>query len=121
MSNQVDKAGTDLPDESELAVLSSATRRSAKLIGLFLRQVPIELERFEEAVRANDGEQVRQVAHKLKGSCRAVGVLRMAAVCDLLERSRAAADQAGPWHARLAAEYERARVLLEAEQAVAPR
>jgi HPt (histidine-containing phosphotransfer) domain-containing protein len=105
----------DLPDD--LPVLSAETRRSAKLIGLFLRQVPIELGALHAAIGGADGDKLKEVAHKLKGSCRAVGVLRMAELCERLERTQVA--DAGARYNRLVAEYQRAKVLLEAEQSVA--
>ena len=105
----------DSPDDlAELEVLSSSARRSAKLIGLFLRQVPIEFANVESALARGDGTQWKDVAHKLKGSCRAVGASRMAECCERLERSTdVAAGRAA--HARIAAEFERAKELLEAE------
>src|SRR5713101_3073305 len=110
---QTAKAGlpdeAELPGEIDLPVLSASTRRSAKVVALFLRHTPVELGNLESAIRAKDGEQVRRVAHKLKGSCRAVGVLRMAALCDNLERTSARIADAPPKHARLLVEYERAR------------
>jgi len=109
--------GADLPDD--LPVLSAETRRSAKLIGLFLRQAPIELGALHEAIGKGDGQKIKDVAHKLKGSCRAVGVLRMAELCEAVERLAVA--EAATQYGRLVAEYERAKVLLEAEQAIATR
>src|SRR6266567_3653417 len=97
--------GGELPDETELPVLSASTHRSANLVAIFLRHVPIELGNLESAIRLKDGDQIRQVAHKLKGSCRAVGVLRMAALCDNLERTWAEVSDAPPKHARLLVEY----------------
>ncbi len=111
---------SELPDEGEPEVLSSSTRRSAKLIGLFLRQVPIEFANVVSALARGDRTQWKDVAHKLKGSCRAVGASRMAECCETLERSPdvAAAHAA---HARLIEEFDRAKTLLEAELAHAPR
>jgi len=109
------------PDYADLAVLSTSTFRSAKVVALFLKLVPIELGNVESAIRSKDGEQLRQVAHKLKGSCRAVGVLRMAALCESLERGAAKIAEAAIHHARLLVEFERAKALLEAGQAPAPR
>jgi HPt (histidine-containing phosphotransfer) domain-containing protein len=108
------------PDDlAELEVLSSSARRSAKLIGLFLRQVPIEFANIESALGQGDRTQWKDVAHKLKGSCRAVGASRMAECCHRLEGSTdVAAARAA--HARIAAEFERAKAALEAELARAP-
>jgi HPt (histidine-containing phosphotransfer) domain-containing protein len=107
----------DLPDD--LPVLSTETRRSAKLIGLFLKQAPIELGRLKEAIDGADGDELKSVAHKLKGSCRAVGVVRMAELCEAIERTPV--SEVGSKYDRLVAEYERAKVLLEAEQSIAAR
>jgi HPt (histidine-containing phosphotransfer) domain-containing protein len=121
MGEPTETAKAELPDETVLPVLSASTRRSAKLVALFLRHVPVELGILESAIRSKDDEQVRRVAHKLKGSCRAVGVLRMGALCDDLERTSTRIADAPPKHARLLVEYERARTLLEAEHAAPPR
>jgi HPt (histidine-containing phosphotransfer) domain-containing protein len=109
------------PDYANLAVLSPATFRSAKVVALFLKHVPVELGNIESAIRSKDGDQLRQVAHKLKGSCRAVGVLRMAALCESLERGAAKVAEAAPHYAGLLIEFERAKALLEAGQAPVPR
>ena len=113
MSDAWDKTGGDLPDD--LAVLSPVTRRSARVIALFLRQAPIELARLEAAIAEGDRETTKDVAHKLKGSCRAVGASRVAELCDLIERSEV--SDASSKYGRLVIELDRARALLEAEQA----
>jgi len=113
--------GRGAHDPNELPILSPAAQRSAKIIALFLSQVPLELALLDAAIASEDLGEVRRVAHKLKGSSRAVGVMRMAAVCEKLERSSGHAIGAAPERSRLVAEYERARVLLEAEQKTAPR
>ena len=113
--------GRGADDPSELPILSPATKRSERLIGLFLSQVPLELALLDAAIAAENIGEVRRVAHKLKGSCRALGVMRMAAVCEKLERSSGHAIGAAPERTRLVAEYERARASLEAEQKTAPR
>jgi HPt (histidine-containing phosphotransfer) domain-containing protein len=98
----------ELPGETEVPVLSASTRRSATLVAIFLRHVPIELGNLESAIQSKDDRQIKHVAHKLKGSCCAVGVMRMAALCDDLERTSARVSDAPPKHARLVVEYERA-------------
>jgi HPt (histidine-containing phosphotransfer) domain-containing protein len=102
----------------QLAVLSSEARRSAKLVGLFLKQAPIELANLEAALHAGDGDGVRGVSHKLKGSCYAIGALRMAAMCEGVEK---AAPPDVSHHTRLVEEFEHVRVLLEGELGAASR
>src|SRR5262249_17283216 len=97
----------------DLLVLSTETRRSAKLISLFLRHAPIELGGLQAAIGGADRDKLKEVAHRFKGSCRAVGALRTAELWQHIERSPVA--EAGPKYNRLAIEFERARVLLEAE------
>jgi HPt (histidine-containing phosphotransfer) domain-containing protein len=115
MKRRLGKAGVSLPDETVLAPLNASTRRSPKLVALFLRQTPIEIANLAEAIEAADAERMKLVAHKVKGSCRAVGASRMAIVCEALERWSTDAREAAPEHARLVTEYERVRGLMERE------
>ncbi len=45
-----------------------------------------------EAVAARDREQMRQVAHSLKGSCWTVGAKPLGSACERLERDAAAGE-----------------------------
>ena len=105
-----------LPDASDGRVLNGATYRSPKIIALFLGQIPDEFARLEAAIRSGDGVTVRQIAHKLKGSCRAIGVPRMAALCEVLDQPLTNVDEAMTQYRLLVIEHERARILLEREQ-----
>jgi len=105
-----------VPEANEAPVLNGASYRSHKIIALFLSQIPVEFARLEAAIRTSDGATVREVAHKLKGSCRAIGVPRMAALCDALDEPLTNADDAMKHYRLLVVEHERARVLLEREQ-----
>jgi two-component system sensor histidine kinase/response regulator len=60
-----------------------------RLVALFADSTPPLLEQLTNAVHASDEEAVRQLAHKLKGSCQNVGAVRMAALCRELEEPQA--------------------------------
>ncbi len=108
--------GRHQPEETEAPVLSARAYRSAKIIALFLSQIPIEFARLEAAILAGDSVTVRLVAHKLKGSCRAIGVPRMALLCEALDRPVTDVSDAMRQYRLLVIEHEVARVLLEREQ-----
>ena len=52
---------------------------------LYLRLVPGMIGEIEAAVGEGDADKVRQLAHKLKGSCLSLGTSRFAQVCHALE------------------------------------
>jgi PAS domain S-box-containing protein len=56
-----------------------------RLVALFADTTPPLLEQLTNAVHADDDEQVRRLAHKLKGSCQNVGAVEMAKLCRQLE------------------------------------
>jgi two-component system, sensor histidine kinase and response regulator len=60
-----------------------------RLVALFADTTPPLLEQLTNAVHAGDDEAVRQLAHKLKGSCQNVGATKMAALCRELEEPHA--------------------------------
>jgi signal transduction histidine kinase/DNA-binding response OmpR family regulator/HPt (histidine-containing phosphotransfer) domain-containing protein len=64
--------------------------RSAKLIELFARLVPKQLDDLDTAARARDVLEVRALSHKLKGSAAGLGARAMAKACEAIQR---AADQ----------------------------
>jgi two-component system, sensor histidine kinase and response regulator len=71
--------------EASNGALDPRTRRSAKVIELFLKHVPGQLAAIDQAVAAGDAEALRQSAHKLKGSSAAIGAPRMAELCKQLQ------------------------------------
>ncbi len=82
--------GTD-----KLHVLDPSIPRSAKLCKLFLARAPLQLEQLSGVVADQELEQTRTQAHKLKGTCYAVGAQRMAKVARELEE-QAAENQLNP-------------------------
>jgi CheY-like chemotaxis protein/HPt (histidine-containing phosphotransfer) domain-containing protein len=102
------------PETAELTrepVLTSS-RRSAKVIELFLRFGPTQIETIHSAVCARDKATVRASAHKLKGSCMAIGAMAMARICAALEPCP---ERALDLVSRLRAEFELVRVELTEE------
>jgi CheY-like chemotaxis protein len=69
----------------EASVLNPSVKRSDAVAKVFLKHVPDQLIAIGAAVRAVDATALKAAAHKLKGSCLAVGVPRMAELCAKLE------------------------------------
>jgi CheY-like chemotaxis protein len=59
--------------------------RSARAIELFLKTVPELIDSLTRAVNGQDTLVVKQIAHKLKGSCLSLGATNMAAACHVVE------------------------------------
>ncbi len=58
---------------------------SAAVARLFIQHVPRQIEDIRQAVADRDGPALKLHAHKLKGSCAAVGAVRMTELCGALE------------------------------------
>jgi HPt (histidine-containing phosphotransfer) domain-containing protein len=56
-----------------------------ELVGLFVTDVGLRLERLSDAVKARQTKRVASLAHALQGSAASLGVLRMRAVAQRLE------------------------------------
>jgi len=69
---------------------------------------------IEVAVGEGDVDKVRQMAHKLKGSCLSLGTLRFAQACHALELSAAAGVVDEAMCKRLPALFAAVKPLLEA-------
>jgi signal transduction histidine kinase/HPt (histidine-containing phosphotransfer) domain-containing protein len=63
-----------------------------KLVASFLGNAAASVDRMRAGFEAGDAEEVRQAAHKLKGSSANLGVARLRALCSELEQS---SDEAG--------------------------
>ena len=62
-----------------------------QLVALFAESTPPLLEQLSTPSHGGDGDAVRRLAHKLKGSCQNVGAHRMATLCRQLEEPGARA------------------------------
>ncbi|HSC87079.1 MAG TPA: response regulator, partial [Polyangiaceae bacterium] len=94
--------------------LDGGVKRSATVVGLFLKMVPAQLEALQQAVRSANAAEARAQAHKLKGGCLAIGAYKMGSLCAQLEPHP---ENRSVLFAALNVEYMVVRKLLEAEQA----
>jgi CheY-like chemotaxis protein/HPt (histidine-containing phosphotransfer) domain-containing protein len=85
--DEPDQPTSDAPKPVRPAspALAPDVKRSTKVSELFLRLVPGQIESIATAVSAKSAEDVRGQAHKLKGSCMAIGATSMAGVAASLE------------------------------------
>ena len=65
--------------------LDPHVRRSPAVAKIFLKHVPEQIRSIGQALEAQDELTLKAASHKLKGSCLAVGVPRMAELCGALE------------------------------------
>jgi CheY-like chemotaxis protein/HPt (histidine-containing phosphotransfer) domain-containing protein len=102
--------------------LDMTISRSAKLVELFITRVPDNLAELDAAIAASDGPGVRARAHKLKGSCLALGAFAMAAEADALQREAEAVDldRALLRASTLWAQYDRVTALMADERSRGP-
>ena len=56
-----------------------------EIVGLFLTEVALRLERLSDAVKARESKRTTSLAHQLQGSAASLGVLRLRAVAQRLE------------------------------------
>ena len=71
--------------EAAPPALDPNVRRSEAVAKVFLKYVPDQIVSIGKAVEAGDVATLNGAAHKLKGSCLAVGIPRMAELCAALE------------------------------------
>ena len=113
-----DRSG--VPEDSGMASLTELdtnVQRSSRLCKLFIDRVPETLDELDEGVANNDAKTVREKAHKLKGSCLAVGAELMATLAGKLQ---AEAEKGDLYNAiesatTLRGRYERVAMLLRRE------
>jgi len=71
--------------EAASGALDPTVRRSDAVAKIFLKHVPGQIESIGQALATKDEATLKAASHKLKGSCLAVGVPRMAELCAALE------------------------------------
>jgi HPt (histidine-containing phosphotransfer) domain-containing protein len=69
-----------------------ALDRSPELIELFVSRTPELLRRLEQSLAAGAAEDTQRAAHKLKGSCLAIGAPRMANAAEKMQLDSQAGD-----------------------------
>jgi len=89
-----------------------------ELVGIFLTDVTIRVDRLALAVAARDGKEVYTLAHSLKGSAASLGVLRLQAHASRMEHhlTREDWDGCGRTLERLVSEFSHVREVLTAMQ-----
>ncbi len=106
------------PNKNEsLVELDMSIKRSPRLVELFVSRVPDNLQNLDDAIDIGNAKAVRASAHKLKGSCLAVGAERMAKEAESLQLEAEAGDltQACDRAKTLWSQYDRVIAALEAE------
>jgi HPt (histidine-containing phosphotransfer) domain-containing protein len=68
----------------------------------------------------NDADEIRRMAHRLKGSSANIGASQMVAVCQELGRKDGTNGDTGALLARLGREFDLVRASLEAERRRVP-
>ena len=101
----------------EAPALDPSVKRSPAVARVFLKHVPGQIASIGRAVEAADTLTLKAAAHKLKGSCLAVGVPRMAELCAELEEGTRDAAQS---FAELKSVFARAQSELEAQAPTSP-
>ncbi len=75
-----------LPPDPDDAFLDPATSRSPRLIDIFLRMLPSHVDELKTEITRGSATEARAKAHKIKGSCLAIGAFRMARVAEKLQK-----------------------------------
>lgn len=78
----------------EIRALSRAkgTDMLAKIVGVFLAEAPLLVQKIQDAIIANDQEALRRSAHFLRSGALGVGASRLAESCWELEHADSAND-----------------------------
>jgi HPt (histidine-containing phosphotransfer) domain-containing protein len=110
-------------DEQALARLRSLPAKDGvdflqRVIGTYIDEAPISMQRMTEAVGAEDAEVLRQAAHKLRGSSANFGAKALVGLCEEIEavaRSGTTKGTRGLLR-RINAEFERVIGALDAQR-----
>jgi signal transduction histidine kinase/DNA-binding response OmpR family regulator len=113
----VDEFEYSIEAQSESCDLDMQVQRSARLCKLFIDKVPETLDELDQAVADKDAKRVREKAHKLKGSCLAIGAEPMAKLSERLqfEAEGGKLERSGSRAAELREHYARVARLLHRE------
>jgi signal transduction histidine kinase/DNA-binding response OmpR family regulator len=88
----------------------------ARIVGLFIEDVPLRLEELRQAVERGEAQKVEETAHMLKGGSGYMGAVRMSEICAGLQGLGASGElsRAPELLDELEAEFKRIRPALEA-------
>jgi HPt (histidine-containing phosphotransfer) domain-containing protein len=86
--NEADRDALPLLDPAIIAELREVMEEAfSELLGAFLADVPIQLERLRIAVEQASAADVYQIAHKLKSSCGSFGARQLTEIVERLEQA----------------------------------
>jgi signal transduction histidine kinase/CheY-like chemotaxis protein/HPt (histidine-containing phosphotransfer) domain-containing protein len=77
--------GTQPPSWSDAPALEQPGPLSPRIVRLFVDAAPDQVAQIREAMHTGQSDATRRAAHKLKGSCLAIGARRMAGACAHIE------------------------------------
>ncbi|MBK7541539.1 MAG: Hpt domain-containing protein [Candidatus Competibacteraceae bacterium] len=103
-----------LDDEIILELREVMEDEFADLLHNFLEDLPLQLDRLQDAIARGDAGQLYQTGHKFKSSCGSLGALRLAEWVQRLEqagRSNALEEARRCWQAARAVAAETAAAL----------
>jgi histidine phosphotransfer protein HptB len=88
----------------------------ARIVGLFIDDVPLRLEELRQAVESGEAQKVEETAHMLKGGSGYMGATHMSEICATIQDLAASGElsSAPELLDNLEAEFERIRPALEA-------
>ncbi len=95
--------------------LDPAVKRSDAVARVFLKHVPEQVKTIGHAIATGDDATLKAAAHKLKGSCLAVGIPQMAELCAWLEEGQGGQGDRAAAFSALEAVFARARAELSAQ------
>jgi two-component system sensor histidine kinase TorS len=107
-------------DIDSVVELDASIPRSPTIVELYLKLVPAMIAELEAAVSEGDVDKVRQLAHKLKGSCLSLGTMRFAQACHALELAATAGVVDEAMCKRLPSLFNAVKPLLEAADGAEP-
>ncbi len=95
-----DKAGTQLVNEAALKELESLGGTDEPgfvqgLLSVFWVDTPRKIEVIRQAANAGDAGKVRETSHLLKGTCRQLGFISMASICQDIEDAGKSGEMKG--------------------------
>jgi CheY-like chemotaxis protein len=107
------------PESGSAELLQLGLRRPPRAVETFLKRTPGELELLEQAAREQRYDEVRRLAHKLKGSAGSLGALQLARLCERLQNAAGGKPDAEPLNELVAAlgpAYQRLSAALQRQQ-----
>ena len=93
----------------------------ARIVGLFIDDVPLRLEELRQAVESGEAQRVEETAHMLKGGSGYMGATHMGEICAMIQKLGASGElsRAPEILDALEAEFKRIRPALEAASGMA--